>query len=76
MITIELRTRDVRSPGLYLMRWKNETGLVRIISTPGGEGWRLLVPEKGPEHLMKGLPSDGTLPEDAKLSEPLAPQVA
>jgi hypothetical protein len=75
MITIELRSRDIRAPGLYLMRWKNQTGLVRIIAQPDG-GWRLLIPEKGPEHLMQGLPFNGTIPDDAMLSEPLAPQVA
>lgn len=70
MIEIELTNREVSTPSLYLMRWKNRTGLVRIIAHPGG-GWAILKPS-GTEDLMTGLPEDGSIPPDAYLSEPLA----
>ena len=72
MIDIKLTSREVTSTGLYLMRWKGKTGLVRIVGQPK-TGWRLLpTNEKSAEVLMSGLPDDGSIPGDALLSEPLA----
>lgn len=72
MIEVELTDRDINATGLYLMRWKNRTGLVRVVGQPK-TGWRLLpVTDKSVECLMPGLPKDGGIPTDALFSEPLA----
>ena len=71
MTEILLSCREVTATGLYVMRWKGRTGLVRIIGQPR-TGWRTLpVTEKSVETLMPGLPEDGSIPPDAYLSEPL-----
>lgn len=75
MIEVELTNRDVNATGLYLMRWKNRTGLVRVVGQPK-TGWRLLpVTDKSAECLMPDMPKDGSIPEGALLSEPLAVHV-
>ncbi len=71
MINIELSNRDIGAPGLYLMRWKGHTGLVRITGQ-AKTGYRTIAPENGSETYFKGLPADGTIPTDALLSESLA----
>ena len=76
MIEVSLTNREVTATGLYLMRWKGKTGLVRIVGQPK-TGWQILKSnEKTVEVLMSGLPEDGTVPPDALLSEPLALSVA
>lgn len=75
MTAIELTNRDVTATGLYLMRWKKRTGLVRIVGQPK-TGWKILKPNKDSvEALMPGLPEDGSIPGDALLSEPLQVKV-
>lgn len=71
MISIELSKREVTTPGLYIMRWNEQTGLVRINGTPQ-TGWVILRPEKPKESYMSGLPENGQVPPTALLSEPLA----
>jgi hypothetical protein len=72
MIEVPLTCREVTATGLYIMKWKGRTGLVRIVGQPK-TGWKLLpVTEKSIETLMPGMPSDGSIPTDAFLSEPLA----
>ena len=75
MINIELSNREITSPGLYLMRWKGHTGLVRIVGEPQ-RGWVLLQPESPKETYLASLPEDGKIPSDALFSEPLALAVA
>lgn len=70
MINIELTPRDITGPGLYLMQWKKQTGLVRIVGQPK-TGYKIIQPEKAVEHYFQGLPKNGEVPEDALLSEPL-----
>jgi hypothetical protein len=72
MVQIELTNRDIRTTGVYLMKWKNKTGLVRIVGQPR-TGWMILKPnENSVEFLRTDLPEDGSIPGDALLSEPLA----
>jgi len=71
MIEITLTKRELNNTGLYLMRWKGRTGLVRIVGQPK-TGWRILATKDDNKHevLMKDLPA--TIPPDAMFSEPLA----
>lgn len=75
MIEVKLSNREITSTGLYLMKWKGRTGLVRIVGQPS-TGWRILPPtEKSVETLMTNLPEGGQIPNDAYFSEPLALQI-
>jgi len=70
MINIEISSRDINTPGLYIMRWKGQTGLARIVGEPK-RGFKIIQPEKTPETYMRDLPLDGQIPDDAQFSEPL-----
>ncbi len=70
MINIEVTNRDVTGPGLCVMQWKKQTGLVRIVGQPK-TGYKIINPEKSAEHLFQGLPANGEIPPDAYLSEPI-----
>lgn len=70
MINIELSSRDIASPGLYLMRWNGYTGLVRIVGQPK-TGFTIISPENGRETYCKILPANRLIPDDALFSEPL-----
>lgn len=70
MLNIELSNKDITGPGLYLMQWKKQTGLVRIVGQPK-TGYKIISPEKPSEHYFQGLPEKGEIPADALLSEPL-----
>jgi hypothetical protein len=71
MLSVELSKREITAPGLYIMRWKNRTGLARITGNLT-KGFMLIAPENTPETYMSDLPKDGQLPNDAFFSEPLA----
>jgi hypothetical protein len=71
MLNVEISNREIAAPGLYIMRWKKHTGLVRIVGEPK-KGFVIIAPKETPETYMQGLPSDGRIPTDALFSEPLA----
>lgn len=71
MLNIEISNREITTPGLYLMRWKKHTGLVRIVGEPK-RGFTIITPKDTPESYMQGLPKDGHIPDDALFSEPLS----
>ncbi len=71
MLNIEISNREVAAPGLYIMRWKGKTGLVRIVGEPK-RGFQLISPKDGAEVYMDGLPDKGQIPGDALFSEALA----
>ena len=71
MTNIELSNREITNPGLYIMRWRGNTGLVRIVGEPK-RGFTIIQPEKSAETYMAGLPADGQIPNDALLSDPLS----
>lgn len=71
MLNIELNHQEITGPGLYIMRWKKQTGLVRIVGQPR-TGYKIINPEGTPESYIKELPVDGQIPNDAYFSEPLA----
>lgn len=71
MLNIEISNREIAAPGLYIMRWKGHTGLVRIVGEPK-KGFSIIAPKETPETYMQGLPKDGQIPTDALFSEPLA----
>ena len=71
MLNIELNHNELTNPGLYIMRWKGRTGLVRLVGTPS-TGLTIIQPEKSAEAYMGGLPANGAIPPDAAFSEPLA----
>jgi len=71
MLNIEISNREVAAPGLYIMRWKKRTGLVRIVGEPK-RGFTIIAPKDGPETYLADLPKDGQIPTDALFSEPLA----
>lgn len=71
MLNIEVSTREVTNPGLYIMRWKGRTGLVRVVGQPS-TGLKIINPEGSAESYMRDLPKDGEVPVDALFSEPLA----
>lgn len=71
MVNIELSNREIGAPGLYLMRWKGHTGLVRVVGQPK-TGFQIINPENGPESYFKGLPDKGVIPPEALFSEALA----
>ena len=71
MISIELTNKEVTTPGLYIMRWKGQTGLVRVVGEPV-KGWTILNPANAREAYLAELPKDGLIPKDALMSDPLA----
>ncbi len=71
MVSIEISKRQIGSPGLYIMRWQNRTGLVRIVGE-FRKGFRIIAPKDAPETYMAKLPKDGQIPDDALFSEPLS----
>jgi len=71
MLNIEISNREVAAPGLYIMRWQKQTGLVRIVGEPK-KGFQIIAPKDTPETYMANLPKDGQIPSDALFSEPLA----
>lgn len=70
MTTIEISKREINAPGLYIMRWKGHTGLVRAVGQPR-TGFTLIAPKETPETYM-AVPEDGQIPADAFFSEALA----
>jgi hypothetical protein len=74
-MNIELNNRELTTPGLYVMRWKGRTGLVRVVGQQR-TGFNLINPENTPETYMADLPKDGLIPPDAVFSEPLNITVA
>ena len=70
MLNIELSNREITGPGLYIMRWKGHTGLVRIVGQPK-TGYQIINPPTAPETYFKDTPKDGVIPNDALFSEPL-----
>ena len=71
MLNVEISNREIAAPGLYIMRWHNHTGLVRIVGEPK-RGFKIIAPKDTPETYMQGLPENGVIPTDALFSEPLA----
>jgi len=71
MLSVEISQREVTNSGLYIMRWKGNTGLARIVGQPS-TGLKIIAPEGTPESYMRDLPKDGAIPPDALFSEPLA----
>jgi hypothetical protein len=74
MVTIDISNREITSPGLRLMRWKGQTGLVRIVGE-ARKGFKIIAPPDSAESYLKTLPKDGEIPADALFSETLAIQV-
>ena len=70
MTNLDLTSNELTSPGLYIMRWKGRTGLVRVVGEPKS-GYRLLNPENPKETLMTDVPPGGAIPPDAKFSDAL-----
>jgi len=70
MINVEISDRTITQPGLYIMRWKGHTGLVRVVGD-ARTGYQLINPEKSAESYMRDLPPNGSIPNDALFSEPL-----
>lgn len=71
MLSVELNKNEITTPGLYIMRLKSNTGLVRIVGQPR-TGYKIINPENAAETYMKDLPKDGSIPTDAYFSEPLS----
>lgn len=70
MLNIELSNREIAAPGLYIMRWKGHTGLVRIVGQ-AKTGYSIINPPTAPETYFKDIPKGGAIPSDALFSEPL-----
>lgn len=71
MLNIPLSSREITAPGLYIMRWNRQTGLVRIVGEPKN-GFQIMASSDTPESYIKSLPPQGQIPRDALFSEPLA----
>lgn len=70
MLNIELSNREIAAPGLYIMRRKGHTGLVRIVGQPK-TGYTIISPPTASETYFKDTPKGGAIPDDALFSEPL-----
>ncbi len=67
MINIEITNQPITTPGLYIMRWKGKTGMVRIVGEPR-RGFTIIAPQDSPESYLRDMPPKGEIPEDALFS--------